>query len=443
MTDLCDLPQELVDKIISFCLDIIQPHERTEGNEKKERSRQILKLRLVCPGLNNAIEDWLPRLDEFYVWKTSYPMLARLKLFHAVMKGQEHSFPLVSAVRQASELILDIHGAGLDGERDYERRNIRETVCLSVTHGVVAGRPADNRRNNVIWDQQDWEEATLTIAVGTAAYDGDVTLLHTLMDQGLYTGFAVDHVFKDPLLVAEDMRHDGAVRALYSLPLMSGPEQSEALLSTSLIPSTPFHNTPDQDNAQLHFAAELGDLGLFVGILNDITSTRPGRGLFVRNADGETPGVIAAKLGKEAIVAEVCRQFNRDPEGLLDSGRVEYLQTRTWNADESVVDTYNFLLVEPPIAVMQNIAAERGHAAVLDTIRRSKCSTVNLQLYHSDRWHHPVFAAAANGHFTAARMLMSSVRLWVGEYQKAAWLGLLGSARSGHVGIFDYFLCFD
>ncbi|RDW83764.1 uncharacterized protein DSM5745_04090 [Aspergillus mulundensis] len=414
MTPPCKLPQELADIIISFCLTDIQLRTNLKDEERLTRSRQILALRLVCPEFNTSIEDCLPRMDEFYAWKILYPILARLRLLHAVQQVSQTVFPLASAVRRASELILNIRRVSSNEEREQERRNVWKTICLSVTRGVIAGRPADNKRNNVVWEQSDWEEATHTIAIGTAACEGDVYLLRTLMNQGLYTGFAVDHVFEDPMLTAMDMGRDDAAPLTTSSPL-----------------STISHSASGSSNEQLQFAAESGDLGLFVRILDDTTLDTPGRGLFVENAQGLTPGTIASRLGWEAIVEEVCRRFNSGPENLLDDDQLYQLESASDNAIFTMFDDFNSEKVQPQINAMLYTAAVHDQLTVMDTIRRCRCKMNAVLAISVDERHHPVYAAAANGHFEAARILMSLFRPWGKDYEEAAWLGLLGSARSG------------
>ncbi|KAL4905211.1 ankyrin repeat-containing domain protein [Aspergillus multicolor] len=174
--------------------------------------------------IKHIIGRLLPGLNAFRELADHGTPLARLQLFLAVQNGSADEHILATAIREASELILQAKGNQAPSER--ERDNTWKTVCSAV---LEAFRPKalsvhlGNRSKDSAWmpnlalqtENERHRFHTATALVATA-YDGDVSLLRALINRSPQagTGSAAEHVYELVILTAARRGNFEMLRAL-------------------------------------------------------------------------------------------------------------------------------------------------------------------------------------------------------------------------------------
>ncbi|KAL5000918.1 ankyrin repeat-containing domain protein [Aspergillus recurvatus] len=283
---------------------------------------------------------------------------------------------------------------------------VTRSVCRSVAEAVRSPVFLRNPSAALVWDMErnlhmqsdkEKEELYRTVALTVTASEGNVQLLRSLLAEGPYTGqgLAAERVFEPLLLTAARGGREHVVRALVD----GGFDCRHWVRDTG-------------GNTVLHCAAMSGNAALFAFCLGQFVLD-PSE----KNNRGMTAISLAAGTGQTAIVEQACRRYNEYPWLLLHR-----FSDRIVHGSEMVRD-------------MVHAAAANGQIAVLEYLLNyaEDIGKVSQQ--------NPVRAAASNGHFDCARLLMSPCVIRDSAvFSQSAWLGLLESARNGHVAMFDYFM---
>ncbi|KAL4992787.1 ankyrin repeat-containing domain protein [Aspergillus falconensis] len=394
------LPQELADIIVELFLEGYKPRPRSSSNPGHE----ILGLRRLCRIFYAAIENVLPHIDKFQLdTEGNHSPVTRLHLFRAVRKSSVDAHSLAAAIRWTSERILCSSGTEDGGEHEIQ---VMRSVCRSVAEAVRSPVFLRNPSAALVWDMErnlhlqsdkEKEELYRMAALTVTASEGNVQLLRSLLKEGPYTGqrLAAERVFEPLLLTAARSGREHIVKALVD----DGFDCRHWDRDTG-------------GNTVLHCAAMSGNAALFVFCLGQF-ALDPSE----TNNRGMTAISLAAGTGQTAIVEEACRRYNEYPWLLLHR-----FSDRVVHGSEMVRD-------------MVHAAAANGQTAVLEyLLNYAEDIGRNSQ-------QNPVRAAASNGHFDCARLLMSPrVIKDSAVFSQSAWLGLLESARNGYAGMFDYFM---
>lgn len=360
----------------------------------------------------------LSRLDKVAVHTGSYVTFDRLMLLHAIRQGNSEKCPMLSTVRIAGDLILT--GMGITKVSPHTQDWAWKTMCASLVGGSTWDSIIGRSLKVHLGPMET--KVSYAIAIQAAAYEGNVALLETLLDQqpdacsvcttlvgpDAFKGDALDMVELDhPIFAAARRANLGAVKVL------AGRHSG-----------TNFDDVFDRnENTALHFAAASGCLPLFDFCTHHIRISGTSR-----NVIGMTPLRLAAFLGRMDIVEAVCRRNNDAYMKLIwceGLSRDRYSRIEFRLRDE--------------IDCMEIGAAECGQTAALKCIF-THAKDIAEKLTHDDA----VSAAIRSGQIDAVRIIMdycSTLRTDV--FEGTAWEGLCESVEHENTQALEYFLRID
>ncbi|RDW83765.1 uncharacterized protein DSM5745_04091 [Aspergillus mulundensis] len=276
------LPQELKNQVLQFYLDDLKAQARQTTAEASKESSRFLQLRSVCRSLCATINRLLPLSDEFQVLADKCVPLARLQLLLLVRKGSANEHLLVTAIREASELVIAAKGNKAPTQQG--REDTWRTVCSGVTEALLS-RPLSsvslrNQSDNTEWMpflklQSDRERRKF---YSTTALNPEAGI-----------GSAAKRVYELVILTAARRGNLEKVRAL--LKVHNVDDLSDSALDR-------------HGNSIHHCAAASGDADLFLYCFVHFKNA------WKENKRGLTPMAMAANLGRIELVEEVCRRYS-------------------------------------------------------------------------------------------------------------------------------------
>lgn len=352
---------------------------------------------VIClDSFNASVENILPRLESVSLYTDRYAPLARLMLMHAIRQGNTAKYPMISTIRTAGDLI--ILGRGTTKDSPCTQDSVWKTICLSLIDGSHWVRM--NEFSSKVYDGPTETKISYIIAIRAAAYEGNVSLLETLLDQQPdacpVSSTDLDH----PILVATRRGNQDAAEVLAKRPPRMGfPRVGDRYGKTAL-----------------HLAAESGCLRLFNFCFYRLRISR-----VVEDARCITPLDIAVSLERMSIIQFVCEQQN---EAYLD-----YASIASYGIyyDEEFLDEIN---------VMEIAAALTGQTAVLECIFTHAKDAVQ-DMSHEDA----VRVAVQNSQMDVIRMIMRDFIMPDSFYLgRAAWEGLEQSIECENMEALDFFV---
>ena len=315
---------------------------------------------------------------------------------HAIRKCQTEKYPMISTIREAADLIIS--GRGITKNSPCTHDSVWKTICLSLTDGATWVRM--NAFSSKAYAGPTEIEVSYFIAIRAAAYEGNVPLLETLLDQQPEACSVGSTDLDHPILVAARRGNLGAVEVLAERP-----------------PGIGFENVRDcYERTALHLAAESGCLRLF-----NFCAHRLGISLLAEDAFQTTPLDIAVSLEQMSIIQNVCTEHNEA------YGKSLLMDSHSVFEEEEVVDE---------ISVMKKAAALDGQTAVLECIFTHATDIVQ-NMAHIDA----VYVAVENSHMDVLRMIMHDcIMPDPFRFAEAGLAGLLQSVRCENMEAFEFFV---
>ncbi|BCS28739.1 uncharacterized protein APUU_70309S [Aspergillus puulaauensis] len=173
------LPQELTDQVVQLCFDRLLRNLPEMKKLCEKETLEFLALRRVCHSLNAAVENILLRLETVRIYTDYYTPLARLVLLHVIRRAKTGKYPMVSTIKTSGNLILS--GMGITNVTPRTQDWIWKTISLSLTDGATWVLLGDFCSK--VYAGPIEAKVSYAIAIRAAAYEGNVSLLETLLDQ--------------------------------------------------------------------------------------------------------------------------------------------------------------------------------------------------------------------------------------------------------------------